>query len=298
VTTTDTAVHLRSVVGTLAGEIGPRPHSEPALLARVAEFIAGELRSSGLGVSFQEFSFRGNAYRNVIADLPGAADPGRVLVVGAHYDTVEGSPGADDNASGVAGLLALARAMSGARLPATVRFVAFALEEPPVYRTRNMASYHHARSLREAGTRVAGMVCLEMLGCFADGPGSQAYPFPLMKLRYPRTGGFIAMVGGRRSTRLTRRLAAGFRAATDLPLETLNAPAVVVGIDFSDHWSYAKHGYEAVMVTDTAFYRNPHYHGRSDRPETLDYARMAKVVAGLHGAIAGALPAGDEEGIS
>lgn len=286
--------YLRSVVDRLAGGIGPRPYDDPAKLGEAAEYIAGELGACGLAVRAQEFRYGGRAYRNLAADLPGAAEPGRVLVVGAHYDTVGATPGADDNASGVAGLLGLARRLAGAPAGPTVRFVAFALEEPPAYRTRNMGSYHHARSLREDGADVAGMLCLEMIGYYADGPGSQGYPLPLMGLRYPTRGNFLALVGNRRSRRLTRRLAEGFRGATDLPLETLNAPAIVVGIDFSDHWAYAKHGFEAAMLTDTSFYRNPHYHRPSDLPGTLDYGRMAKAVEGLEGAVRamGAGPAG------
>jgi len=185
----------------------------------------------------------------------------------------------------VAGLLRMAKLLAGKPLDKTVRFAAFALEEPPAYRTKNMGSYHYAASLKKNRDQIEGMVCLEMLGFFSDRPGSQHYPIPFMKLRFPKIGNYIAMVGNRKSKSFTMKIADSFRKATDLPLVTLNAPAIVVGIDFSDHWSFGKFGYPAFMVTDTAFYRNPNYHSPSDLPDTLDYIRMAKVVEGLAAAV-------------
>ena len=277
--------YLQRVVEKLALEIGPRPYTEHARLEAAADFIAGELSSSGLAVTEQRFPFRGRTYRNVVGELAGANAAEPLLVVGAHYDTVRDTPGADDNASGVAGLLALARSLAADRPSLTVRLAAFALEEPPVYRSRLMASYRYAQNLSESGARVAGMLCLEMIGFFSDRQGSQRYPLPFMGLAFPTAGNYIAMVGNRKSTAFTRRAAEGFRAATGLPLRTLNAPAIVVGIDFSDHWSFARFGYPALMVTDTAFYRNANYHRPTDLPRTLDYGRMAQVVAGLRGAL-------------
>ncbi len=222
---------------------------------------------------------------NVIAELRGTVESGKVLVVGAHYDTVRSTPGADDNASGVAALIGIAAGLAGRTPAKTVRFVAFALEEPPAYRTQNMGSYHYARSLQEAGAAVDGMICLEMVGYFTDLPGSQSYPLPLFKLLFPSRGNFIALVGNIRSRKFTKAVAAGMGRASDLRTVTLNAPSFVVGIDFSDHWSFNQFGYNAFMVTDTAFYRNPHYHENTDLPGTLDYVRMAEVVQGLVGAI-------------
>jgi hypothetical protein len=159
------------------------------------------------------------------------------------------------------------------------------MEEPPAYRTSDMGSYHYARSLNQSGAQVEGMICLEMIGYFDDRAGSQIYPLPLFKLIYPNRGNYISLVGNRRSRAFTKAVAEGFRKAVDLPVVTLNAPPIVIGIDFSDHWSFNRFGYNALMVTDTAFYRNPHYHASTDTPETLDYERMAKVVAGLAGAV-------------
>ncbi len=277
--------YLRQVVIALSREIGVRTYQDRDRLQLTADYISAEFRSFGYEVSKQPFLFRGNTYANLIAERTGQASPGNVLVIGAHYDTVRTTPGADDNASGVAGLLCLARTLAGIGLSKTVRFVAFALEEPPAYRTRNMGSYHYARSLQEEKVRVEGMICLEMIGFFSDHAGSQHYPLPLFKLKYPSQGNFISMVGNIKSRTFTRTVADGFRRAVDLPVVTLNAPPIVLGIDFSDHWSFGKFGFKACMVTDTAFYRNPHYHAPTDLPETLDYERMAMVVAGLAAAV-------------
>jgi len=276
---------LEHTVKVLADDIGPRSWQQQDRLERTAEFIAGEFRLAGYGPADQKFLFRANPYRNVIAELPGTDPSAETLVIGAHYDSVETTPGADDNASGVACLIELARFCAGSRLRGGVRFVAFALEEPPAYRTEGMGSYHYAESLKRAGAPIAGMICLEMLGYFVDSPGSQSYPLPFFRLKYPSVGNYISFVGNVKSRAFTQRMAGAFQQGTDLPVVTLNAPAVVFGIDLSDHWSFNKFGYNALMVTDTAFYRNPHYHAPSDRPETLDYVRMAKVVEGLSAAV-------------
>ncbi len=277
--------YLEKVVTVLSRGIGVRTYRDVNALGRTAAFIADEFRSIGYAVIEQPFLYNGTTYYNLTAELTGTISPERLLIIGAHYDSVRTTPGADDNASGVAGLLALARSLARSSSAKTVRFTAFALEEPPVYRTKNMASYHYARSLKEKGEQVEGMICLEMIGYFSDRPGSQHYPLPFFKLKYPSVGDFVAMVGNRRSKPFTERVAADFRQEVTLPVITLNAPAIVVGIDFSDHWSFNKFGYNAMMVTDTAFYRNPHYHAPTDLPETLDFSRMAMVVRGLAAAV-------------
>jgi Zn-dependent M28 family amino/carboxypeptidase len=281
----DTPSYLRLAVTKLSREIGYRTYQDLDRLEKTVHYLSGEFTAFGYQVSRQSFTFAGNTYQNVIAELKGRTSPEKVLVVGAHYDTVRTTPGADDNASGVAGLLGLAKLLAGRPPGKTVRFVAFALEEPPAYRTKNMGSYHYAAGLKRDREQVEGMVCLEMIGFFSDRPGSQHYPIPFMNLRFPKSGNYIAMVGNRKSKTFTMQIAQGFRKATDLPLVTLNAPAIVVGIDFSDHWSFGKFGYPAFMVTDTAFYRNPNYHSPADLPDTLDYSRMAQVVEGLTAAL-------------
>jgi len=281
----DVPSYLREVVTHLAHKIGSRPWDAPARLEQTVRYISGQFAAFGYTVTTQPFLCDGTAYNNVIAELPGKDKPERILIVGAHYDTVDTTPGADDNASGIAGVLALARELAQRPLGATVRFVAFALEEPPFYRSSNMGSYRYAESLSEKGERIQGMICLEMIGYFCDEPGCQTYPLPFMNLKFPKTGDYISLLGNLGSKELTEAVAQGFRAGTDLPVITLNAPPVVIGIDFSDHWSFYQFGYPALMVTDTAFYRNPHYHAPTDLPQTLDYEKMAKVVQGLKAAM-------------
>lgn len=277
--------YLRRVVTVLAGDIGIRSFQNRDSLKKTADYLTGELSSFGYETERQPFLFRGHTYENLIAERRGESSPEKILIIGAHYDTVRTTYGADDNASGIAGLLGLARGLAGSRLSKTVRFAAFGLEEPPVYRTRSMGSYHYARGLYQKREQIEGMICLEMIGYFSDREGSQQYPLPFMSLKFPSAGNFIALVGNLRSRRFTRGMAKNFRKNTGLPVVTLNAPSIVIGIDFSDHWSFGKFGYHAFMVTDTAFYRNPNYHAPTDLPGTLDYVRMEKVVEGLRGAV-------------
>jgi Zn-dependent M28 family amino/carboxypeptidase len=220
---------------------------------------------------------------NIVATF-GPETPERI-VVGAHYDTFMDYPGADDNASGVAGLLELARMLGQAPPSLRVELVAFTLEEPPFFRTDAQGSAVHAESLRAKDVRVRAMLNLEMIGCFSDAPGSQAFPLPLLKLWYPDTGNFIVVVGQLGRGALVRDVKRAMRGASDLPVHSINAPAFIPGVDFSDHLSYWERGYPAVMITDTAFYRNPRYHTAQDTPATLDYARMAKVTDGVHAAV-------------
>jgi Zn-dependent M28 family amino/carboxypeptidase len=212
-------------------------------------------------------------------------DEGAATVVGAHYDSCNDTPGADDNASGVAGLLELGRLLVAHPPRKPVELVAFPLEEPPYFRTQSMGSMQHAKSLRAANRELRFMVSLEMIGYFSDAPGSQGFPSPAIGKMYPDTGSFIAVVGQFGDFGLTRRVKARMMGASDLPVESFNAPRAVAGVDFSDHASYWAHGYPALMITDTAFMRNPNYHQITDTPETLDYVRMAKVVEGVYAAV-------------
>lgn len=222
----------------------------------------------------QEYPSAGRTVRNVeLGDGP--------IVVGAHYDTVPGSPGADDNASGVAVLIELSRILS----PGKIRLVAFANEELPYSHGEEMGSFVHAKRARDSGERITAMFSLEMLGCYSDARGSQRYP-PVIGWFYPDRANFIAFVGDLGARRLVRRSHALFRRHSDFPSQSLAAPAFVPGITRSDHWSFRRHGYPAVMVTDTAFNRYPHYHLPTDTPEKLDYQRMARVTLGLAGMLA------------
>lgn len=278
---------LKRWVEYLALEIGRRPASRVDLLKKVADRLTDAFSDLGYEVSHQHVPYKKTHHINVIGQPKGSVDISAdmpLLVVGVHYDTISTSPGADDNASAVAGLVELARLLADAP-PANVRLVAFCPEEPPAYRTKRMGSYVYAHSLKKARVKVKGMICLEMIGYFSDTPGSQSYPVPFMNTIYPNAGNFIAIVGNIKSTAWTRKLKKTFKTGTELPVETLNAPSIMVGIDFSDHWSFNKFGYPAAMVTDTAFYRTPHYHLPTDLPDTLDYEKMAGVVDGLAAAV-------------
>jgi hypothetical protein len=232
-----------------------------------ARYIEQAFRSQGLEFSVQEFVSAGRRVRNIEA---GAGD----IVVGAHYDTVPGSPGADDNASGVAVLIELA----AMKMP--VRLVAFANEEPPYSFGPDMGSWAWAKRARDRGEPIRAMFSLEMLGYYRDMAGSQRYPAPL-GLFYPDRADFIAFVGDLGARGLVRRSIGAFRKSAEFPSEGVAAPAFIPGVTWSDHWSFRRHGYPAIMITDTAFYRYPHYHLPNDTPDKLDYERMARVTLGL-----------------
>jgi Zn-dependent M28 family amino/carboxypeptidase len=274
---------LSETVRFLSEEIGPRSFRDVERLCRAADWIEERLRSLGLKVTRQPFSYGGNEYFNIVGEVNGKGP--EVLVIGAHYDTVVGSPGADDNASGVAGLLELARLAAERPLAASVRFAAFCLEEPPVFMTSRMGSFVYARSLKEEKADVRGMISLEMIGYYSEAKGSQLYPLSPFRWIYPKRGDFIAFVGDIASRPFTRRVRRAFQEHSRLPVVSLNTVSLIPGVNFSDHRSFRKFGFPAFMATDTAFYRNPNYHGPDDRAGTLDYARMEEFVLGLYGAL-------------
>lgn len=278
-------VRLKKTVEVLASKIGSRGYLQKDALEKTADYIASELRHYGYDISFLPFEVEGKIYKNISVELKGKGLPEKILLTGAHYDTITGSPGADDNASGVAALLELARILHGKSFNKTLQFVAFALEEPPFFYTKYMGSYLYARELQEKNKQLEGMICLESIGYFTDSPHSQSFPLPFFKRLYPDRGNFIALVSNIRSRDFLNRVKTAFKEGTDLPVESISTISIIPGIDFSDHRSFWKFGYDALMVTDTAFYRNPHYHGSSDTPDTLDYERLAKVVMGLKSAI-------------
>ncbi len=282
---TDIRNNLENTVKVFAREIGSRGYMQTDALKKASGYIKSGLSSYGYAVSVQSYDVKDKTYENVFAEKEGEKTPDRVLVIGAHYDTVTGTPGADDNASGVAGLLELARLLANEPLGMTVQFVAFVLEEPPFSRSRHMGSYVYARNLNQKGTDVEGMICLESIGYFTDRPDSQFFPLAFLRFRYPTTGNFITFVSNLQSKGFLNRAKAAFKKGSDLPVESISTLSVVPGIDFSDHRSFWKFGYDAFMVTDTAFYRNPHYHGKGDTPEILDYERISEVVIGLKSAI-------------
>ncbi|HEY0098813.1 MAG TPA: M28 family peptidase [Pyrinomonadaceae bacterium] len=278
------AARLEAHVRVLSGTLSPRDAGHPENLDRVAAYLRKEFeQAKAIEVSEQPFESRGRTYRNVIASF-GPRDK-ELIVVGAHYDTAGALPGADDNASGVAGLLELAYLLG--RIPPAVRveLVAFTLEEPPYFRSPLMGSAIHASSLRAQGFNVRAMLSLEMIGYFSDQPESQHYPVSILKAFYPARGNFISVVGKMDQVRTMRRVKKAMLEASPLPVYSINAPRTIPGVDFSDHLNYWNEGYDALMITDTAFYRNPNYHTFTDTPDTLDYKRMAMVVQGVYAAV-------------
>jgi hypothetical protein len=251
------------------------------MLEQGAQYIENELDKAGyFPLGAQRLTVGDAPVRNIETELKGGARASEIVVVGAHYDSVVGAPGANDNGSGVAALLELARLAHGSRPARTVRFVAFVNEEPPFFKSDAMGSLRYARRSRERGENIVAMVSLETIGYYSDQAGSQRYPFPL-GLFYPRTGNFLAFVSDLTSRGLMHQAIGAFRRHARFPSEGVAAPAIIPGVDWSDHWAFREAGYPALMITDTAPYRYPHYHTAADTPDKLDYERLARVVLGL-----------------
>ncbi|MEW6332788.1 MAG: M28 family peptidase [Thermodesulfobacteriota bacterium] len=265
----------------LSVTIGSRSVFEYDRLLAAKEYILASLRGMGHTPVLQDVPYQDRTYSNIIVTLPGKTRPGDVVVIGAHYDTVGGSPGADDNASAVAVLLEMARRLKDHPPDRTLKLLFFTLEEPPVFRTESMGSFVYARDARNRQERIRAMVCLEMLGYYSDREGGQSFPLPFMSLLFPSTPNFIAVVGNFASRSLVNAVSDSLRAGCSVPVETLTTLGFVPGVDFSDHRSFWKMGYPAVMVTDTAFYRNPNYHRETDRIDTLDFNRLSALLEGL-----------------
>jgi len=277
---------FRNTVSYLSENIGERSYLDIGKLGLAADFIEKNFASFGCITEKQAFSYRRNTYYNIWTEVKGTGAPDDgIIVIGAHYDSAVGTPGADDNASGVAGMLELARLTAENPLKRMVRFVAFTLEEPPAFMTRHMGSYAYAKGLRDEGVKVHGMISLEMLGYFCSHEGCQLYPASLFSLFYPGRGDFISFVGNLSSRAFTREVEKAFREVSPFPIESLSAPAFIPGVDFSDHRNFWKFGYPAFMITDTAFYRNPNYHSPGDTAETLNYQKSAELIAGLYRAL-------------
>ncbi|HCU23762.1 MAG TPA: peptidase M28 [Deltaproteobacteria bacterium] len=276
---------LKRDVDFLSLQLFPRNAEHPDALDRMADYIQDEFKKAGLAPTEQIYQVSGISYKNIVASY-GPKDKA-LVIVGAHYDVCEDQPGADDNASGVAGLLEIARLLGGLRptLDYRVELVAYTLEEPPYFKTQQMGSFFHAKTLHDSGTEVKAMLSLEMIGYFSEQKNSQSFPLGFLKWIYPSTGNFIATVGRFQEMGLARRVKKAMKTASSIPVFSLNAPAFIPGVNFSDQLSYWHFGYPAVMITDTAFYRNPHYHRASDTPATLDFDRMAEVVKGIYQAV-------------
>lgn len=254
-------------------------------LEKAIHYIQEEFEKLDFETKLQEYQAMGNTYKNVIATYN--PKKGTRLVIGAHYDVCDDQPGADDNASAVAGLLEIARLLAELKpdLDYQIDFVAYSLEEPPFFGTKDMGSAVHAQSLKAQNIDLKAMICLEMIGYYSDEPDSQEYPLPIMANQYPSVGNFIAVIGNTDGVELTEHMKNYMLQVGDIPVESINAPEYLTGIDFSDHRNYWALGYPAVMINNTAFYRNPNYHEKTDTIETLDFDRMVEVVRGVYWAV-------------
>ena len=296
---------LSSHVWMLAGDIGARSlTSAPENLEKAAQYIEHVLKTYGYVPTAQEFNAetfthkkkeslgtdlqfpylmekKAHTTRNIIAELPGSASNGECIIVGAHYDSVFDCPAANDNGSGVAAVLEIARLLKTEQLKRTVRFVAFTNEEPPFFRTEQMGSFQYAQLCQQNKDKITAMLSLETIGYYTDRPNSQQFPHSIMRLLYPTTGNFLSFISNLQSRSLLDKAIGYFRKTTKFPSQGVALPAIVPGIDFSDHRAFWQLGYPAIMITDTAHLRYPHYHETDDTPDKIDYDKLALVVAGL-----------------
>jgi len=280
------AERARRTVETLAGKYPSRHGSNPAVLEGAASFIEQEFASLGYQVQTQWYESDGVRVRNIIVEKKGEHPEKGSIVIGAHYDTVVGTPGADDNATGIAGLIELSRLLKEQQNNRTIRFVAFPHEEPPYFYTQQMGSRRYARKLKESGESIFAMLTLEMIGYAGEGY-KQLYPAPLLRIlgRYPKDGNYIALVSNLRSSRVLLKVRKAMRQRGTIGVESLSAPGFIPPLFLSDHSSFWKYGFPALMITDTAFLRNPHYHSATDTADTLNYEFLANVVDAVHAAV-------------
>ena len=276
----ETRESLKRDLQTLAGDIGERNVQNMDAYRRASDFMEAQLGDAGYAVKRETYRIGHTELRNVVAEIKGTSRPDEIVVIGAHYDSVMGTAGANDNGSGAVALLALARVFATVKTGRTLRFVAFANEEPPYFQTDEMGSEVYAKGCRARHENVVAMISLETMGYFSDAPKSQRYPFPF-NLLYPSTGNFIAFVGNVGSRKLVKQSIRAFRASATIPSEGAAVPDRIPGIGWSDQWAFWRIGTPALMVTDTAPFRYPHYHEPTDTPDKVDYDRFARVVTGL-----------------
>lgn len=277
------AVQLERHLRALTGTTGFRNYQNTEALGQAVAYIKQEFEKTSGHVSIQSFQAGGKVYHNVICSFDTLHE--ERIVVGAHYDVCGEQPGADDNASGVSGLLELARMLSSQKLNYRIDLVAYALEEPPYFRSASMGSLIHAQSLYKQQTKVKGMISLEMIGYFSDEKNSQHYPLGILKLFYGTRGNFITVVQKFGAGKFARRYTRKMKSQSQLKVKYFKGPAALPGIDFSDHLNYWRFGYSAVMITDTSFYRNSNYHQPTDTIETLSISKMREVVDAVFNAL-------------
>lgn len=283
-----TMERLQEHVRHLTVTIGERSVGIPENLEKTAVYIESFYREIELPVRKESYHYRDFNVSNIVAKVDFSDNPSKCYLIGAHYDSVWGTVGADDNASAIAVQLETARQLRSElgkkELDLRVKFVSFPLEEPPTYGTRHMGSKVYAKKSKREKERIDGMLCLEMVGYTCLQPGCQSYPFPLMFMNYPKVGNFIGIVGNFRSKGFTNSLFKAFQKNQDLPVIKLTVPFggwAMPSVRLSDHAPFWDQGYKAVMITDSAFYRNPHYHQTSDTMDKLDFQFMAELVESL-----------------
>ena len=276
-----TAQQLRQDVEHLAVTIGERNLRRYQSLCDAADFVEQRLGRTKLGVRRQSFQVQGLNCDNLILEKKGTELPEEIVLLGAHYDSAPGTPGANDNGSGTAALIWLARQLTQLDHKRTLRIVAFTNEEPPYFQTREMGSLVHAKECRRNGDNLTAVFSLETMGYYSDEPGSQKFPSRVLAAMYPSEGNFIGFIGNLASAELVKKSVKRFRANAKFPSEGAALPSVVTGIGWSDHWSFWQHDYQGLMVTDTALFRYPHYHKQTDLPDKIDFDRLALVVHGI-----------------
>ena len=271
---------LKSTITELALGIGQRNVFKPSGLRDAEAYLGGELTRMGYKVRRQAYTAAGVECANLDVEIPGRTHPKEIVVVGAHYDSIADSPAANDNGSGVAATMALARRFAGRKTARTVRFVLFVNEEPPFFFTQDMGSHVYASACKERRENIVAMMTPETIGYYSDADDSQKYPIPVSGL-YPTKGDFIAFVGMHESAKLIRRAVGTFRKECKFPSIGAGLPSIVPMVGASDHWAFWCMGYPSLMITDTAPFRYPHYHLRSDTPDKIDFGKMARVVEGI-----------------
>ena len=284
---------LRKDVHKLSGVIGDRNvRTNYENLCAAADFIEASFQQAGFKVSRQGYEvslsgLQGRTCYNLEVEIVGSEKPNEIVVIGAHYDSLEDTPGANDNASGTSAVLALARAFAGKQTLRTLRFVTFVNEEPPYFQSKDMGSWVYVKRCRQRDENIVAMLSLETIGYYSDAKGSQHYPVSPLGLMYPTTGNFIAFVGNIKSRKLVQEVVGLFRRNAEFPSEAAVLPEMLVGVGWSDQWSFWQEGYPGVMVTDTAPFRYPYYHTQEDTPDKIDYDRFTYVVSILERVVAG-----------
>ena len=276
---------LNRYIKIIADDIGEHNYIFYNQLIQVENFLNERLSQAGYAVKTQEYSVDGKVFRNLEIEIRGTEKPDEIVIVGAHYDSVVGSPGANDNGTGAVAILALAEKFATLKPKRTLRFVEFVNEEPPFFWSENMGSWVYAQRCKERQENIVAMLSLETMGFYSQASNSQQYPVNILKLIYPNQGNFISFIGNISSRSLIHQAIGKFRNSAQFPSQGVSLPNFIPGVGWSDHWSFWQAGYPALMVTDTAPFRYPYYHTQQDTPEQIDYYGLTLVISGLESVI-------------